>query len=455
MENNCIAIVLAAGEGKRMKSPLPKTVHRLAGKALCEWVVDSAEQATGVKPVLVIGADTGKFTAIFSDRVFYAVQQKPLGSGHAVLAAKEHLTGDGYAIIIAGDMPLIRARTLKALADRAVAEKLAVCILSTVSENPSGYGRILRNNNGVARIVEDKDATDEQKKIQEINLSVYCFHIPPLLKALYSLNNENAQKEYYLTDCIEYLSKEGHSIETVALQDGSEGLGVNDRVQLADAAKLLRKRINNQIMLSGATLIDPDNTYIDANVTVGRDAVIYPNVTLEGLTVIKENAVIYPGSRICDSTIGRGTTVQNSVILQSKIGDNTTIGPYAYLRPKSVIGNGCRVGDFVEIKNARLKDGAKVSHLSYIGDGEIGEKSNIGCGVVFVNYDGKKKSDTVIGKNAFIGCNVNLVAPVTVGDGAYVAAGSTVTSDVEPDSLCVARCRQRTISGWAKRRREE
>lgn len=455
MGNNCIAIVLAAGEGKRMKSPVPKTVHRLAGKALCEWVIDSAAQATGTKPVLVIGTDAEKFTAIFSDRVLYAVQEKPLGSGHAVMAAKEYLTGEGYAIVVAGDMPLIRTQTLKALADKAINEKLGACLLSTIIENPTGYGRILRDNNGVERIVEHNDATDEQRKITEINLSVYCFHIPLLLDALDNLNNENAQHEYYLTDCIEYLTGEGHRVEAVVLEDSSEGLGVNDRVQLSEAAKLLRKRINNEIMLNGATLIDPDNIYIDSNVTVEQDAVIYPGVTLEGTTVIKEGAVIYPGSRICDSIIGCGTTVQNSVILQSSVGNNSTIGPYAYLRPKSIIGNGCRVGDFVEVKNAQLKDGAKVSHLSYIGDGEIGEKSNIGCGVVFVNYDGKKKSKTIVGKNSFVGCNVNLVAPVTVGDGAYIAAGSTVTADVEPDSLCVARCRQRIISGWAKRRREE
>lgn len=455
MKKDCVAIILAAGEGKRMKSPLPKTLHRLAGKALCEWVIDSAAQATERKPVLVIGADTEKFTSSFADRVLYAVQQKPMGSGHAVMAAKEYLTGDGYAIVVAGDMPLIRIETLKTLAQKAMGEKLGACLLSTVAENPSGYGRILRNDNGVVRIVEHNDATDEQKRIKEVNLSVYCFSIPLLLEALSNIKNVNSQHEYYLTDCIEYLAGKGHRIGALVLEDSSEGLGVNDRVQLSEAAKILRKRINNELMMSGVTIIDPDNTYIDANVTVGQDAVIYPGVTLEGATQIKEGAVLYPGSRICDSTIGRGTTVQNSVILQSSVGENSTIGPYAYLRPKSIIGNGCRVGDFVEVKNSQIMDGAKVSHLSYIGDGEIGEKSNIGCGVVFVNYDGKKKSKTIVGKNSFVGCNVNLVAPVTVGDGAYVAAGSTVTADVEPDSLCVARSRQRIISGWAKRRREE
>ncbi len=232
-------------------------------------------------------------------------------------------------------------------------------------------------------------------------------------------------------------------------------MGVNDKVQLAVAAKVLRRRINDDLMRSGVTIIDPDATYIDADVCIGPDTTVYPGVTIEGSSTIGSGTVLYPGSRIQDSTIGSGTTVQNAVILQSQVGDKTTIGPYAYLRPHSVVGNGCRVGDFVEVKNAEIKDGAKVSHLSYIGDGEIGEKSNIGCGVVFVNYDGKTKSKTTVGKNVFVGCNANLVAPVTIHDGAYVAAGSTVTHDVDEDALCVARSRQKNIEGWAKRRREQ
>lgn len=455
MKDSCLSVVLAAGQGKRMKSSLQKVLHRLAGKALCEWVVESAAEATGTAPILVTNPDTEKFLELFGSRVIYAVQEQPLGSGHAVKCASEHLAGDGYVLIIAADMPLIRPETLKMLADKAKSERLGVCLLTALADNPAGYGRILRDKTGVLRIVEHSDATDEQKKIREVNLSVYCFNIPLLVEALSNIKNENSQNEYYLTDCIEYISRKGNPVDAVVLEESSEGLGVNDKLQLSVAAKMLRERINNNLMIDGVTLIDPQNTYIDAGVEVEQDVTIYPGVILEGSTKIKQGAVLYPGSRISDSVIGYDTVVQNSVILQSVVGNGSTIGPYAYLRPNSAVGNGCRIGDFVEVKNCNIMDGAKVSHLSYVGDGEIGENANVGCGVVFVNYDGKKKGFTAVGKNAFVGCNVNLIAPVTVGEGAYVAAGSTVTTDVEPDALCVARSRQRTIPGWAKRRREE
>jgi bifunctional UDP-N-acetylglucosamine pyrophosphorylase/glucosamine-1-phosphate N-acetyltransferase len=454
--NNTIAVVLAAGEGKRMKSNTPKILHKAAGKALSEWVVDAAAEATGQTPVLVIGKNADAVKEYFGERVRYAVQSEPLGSGHAVMAAGEYLTGDGYVIVVAGDMPLIQAQTLSRLAQTATEQDLGACLLTAAVDDATGYGRVIRGEDGgVKRIVEHRDATEEQKAIREINLSIYCFETALLREALASLKPNNAQGEYYLTDCIEYISAKGLRIEAVSCGSPDEWMGVNDRVQLADAAKKLRRRINNEFMVSGVTMIDPDSTYIDSTVTIGQDVTIYPGVTLEGSTVIEQGAVLYPGSRIADSTIGAGTTVQNSVVLSSTVGDNSTIGPYAYLRPNSRIGNGCRVGDFVEVKNATIKDGAKVSHLSYIGDGEIGEKSNIGCGVVFVNYDGKKKSKTIVGKNAFVGCNANLVAPVTIGDGAYIAAGSTVTKNVEEDALCIARSRQTVIEGWAKRRREE
>ncbi len=454
--NNTIAIVLAAGEGKRMKSSTPKILHKAAGKALSEWVVDAAAEATNQPPVLVVGKNADIVKDYFGERVSYAVQSEPLGSGHAVMAASKYLTGDGYVIVVAGDMPLIQAQTLTHLSQTAAKQALGACLLTATVDDATGYGRVIRGEDGgVQRIVEHRDATEEQKAIREINLSVYCFDRALLREALASLKPNNVQGEYYLTDCIEYLSSIGKRIEAVSCVSADEWMGVNDRVQLADAAKKLRRRINNDFMLSGVTLIDPDSTYIDASVTIEQDVTIYPGVTLEGQTVIKQGAVLYPGSRIADSAIGAGTTVQNAVVLSATVGDNSTIGPYAYLRPGSLIGNGCRVGDFVEVKNAHIKDGAKVSHLSYIGDGEIGEKSNIGCGVVFVNYDGQKKSRTIVGKNAFIGCNANLVAPVTIGDGAYIAAGSTVTKDVEEDALCVARSRQTVIEGWAKRRRGE
>ena len=451
---DCNAIILAAGEGKRMKSKTPKVLHAAAGKPLAAWVVDAAREATGQTPVIVIGNGAKQVKEYFGGSVSYAVQLKQLGTGHAVMCAKDYLKGDGYVLIIAGDMPLLRAETLRTIIDTAKAQDLGLCLLSAVVEDPKGYGRIVRGESTL-RIVEHKDATQEELNIKEVNPSVYCFKIPYLIEALSALKNDNSQNEYYITDCVKYISDKGYGAKAVVCEDSEECMGVNDGVQLSRAAGLLRKRINEVLMLDGVTIIDPDSTYIEAGVKIGQDAIIHPGVTLEGNTVIAEDAVLYPGSRISNSTIGKGTNVQNSVILDSSVGEYSTIGPYAYLRPGSLIGNGCRVGDFVEVKNSTIKDGAKVSHLTYVGDGEIGEKTNIGCGVVFVNYDGQKKSRTTVGKNAFIGCNVNLIAPVKVEDGAYIAAGSTVTKDVESDALCVARCRQTVIEGWVKRRRDE
>lgn len=454
MKNDCFAIVLAAGEGKRMRSTLPKVMHNAAGEPLAAWTLKAAVRATGQTPVLVIGNGADKVKEYFGDSARYAVQEQQLGTGHAVMAAREYLGGGGYVLVAAGDMPLLKSETLSKIINTAVSEDLGVCLLSAMLDNANGYGRIVRTGTGL-RIVEQKDATEEELLINEVNTSVYCFKKPALLEALNSLRNDNSQNEYYLTDCVGYISGKGWGVKAVRCAAAEECMGVNDRAQLAAVSKALRRRINNELMLEGVTIIDPDSTYIDAGVSVGLDAVIYPGVTLEGKTVIAEGAVLYTGSRISDSVIGKGTKVQNSVILDSTVGENSTIGPYAYLRPGSVVGSGCRVGDFVEVKNSVIKDGAKVSHLSYIGDGEIGEKTNIGCGVVFVNYDGQKKSKTMVGKNAFVGCNVNLVAPVTVEDGAYIAAGSTVTKNVEKDALCVARARQTVIEGWAKRRRGE
>lgn len=453
MKTDCLTLILAAGEGKRMKSELPKVLHKAAGKALAEWVLLAARQAEDIDPVLIIGSGADKVKDFFGNSVRYAVQEKQKGTGHAVMCAAEYLTGSEYVLIIAGDMPLLRAQTLISLKEKTVKEKLGASVLTAILDNPTGYGRVVRGN--TLRIAEQKDASYEELLIKEVNTSVYCFSVPRLREALDSLSDKNAQKEYYLTDCIAYISERGYGAEAVVCADAEECMGVNDRVQLAEASKVLRRRINNSLMLEGATLIDPDNTYIEYGVKVGKDAVIYPGVTLEGNTVISEGATIYPGSRITDSFIGKRTAVQNSVIQLSSIGEDTTIGPYAYLRPGSKVGNGCRVGDFVEVKNSTIADGAKVSHLSYIGDGEIGEKANIGCGVVFVNYDGIKKSRTIVGKNAFVGCNVNLIAPVKVEEGAYIAAGSTVTKDVEKDALCIARSNQTEIKGWAKRRRGE
>ncbi len=355
---DCFAIVLAAGEGKRMKSTLPKVMHNAAGKPIAAWIIEAAAEATGQKPVLVTGNGAEIVKEYFGDNVRYAVQKEQLGTGHAVMAAKEYLGGEGYVLVAAGDMPLLRSETLSKIIEAAVSEELGVCLLSAVLDNASGYGRIVRTGTGL-RIVEHKDATEQELLINEINTSVYCFKKQALLEALDTLKNDNSQKEYYLTDCVGYISQKGWGAKAVVCDDAEECMGVNDRAQLAAVSKTLRRRINSKLMLEGATIIDPGNTYIDAGVKVGLDAVIYPGVTLEGKTVIAEGVTIYPGSRIQNSVIGKGTKVHNSVIIDSRVGDNSTVGPYAYLQPGSVAGGGCHVNGFNEVKDSFIEGCAK------------------------------------------------------------------------------------------------
>jgi len=453
--DDCIAVILAAGEGTRMKSDTPKVLHRAAGQPLAQWVVDAAHEATGRKPIMVYGSGGEAVPDYFQDQCLYAKQEKRLGSGHAVIMAAEALRQSGckYCLVIAGDMPLIRTETLVNLLNLTKSCDYSALLLSAAVDDPTGYGRIVRDEMGaVTGIVEQKDATDAQKQIKEVNSSVYCFNTEHLFEALDHLRPNNVQKEYYLTDCISILYTQGLNVGALPVGDTAECMGVNDRVQLAAVTRIVRERILEEIMLSGVTVMDPPSTYVEKGVTVGKDTFIYPGVILEGQTEIGSGCVLYQGSRIKDSRIGSGTVIQNSVILESSVGENTQIGPYAYLRPGSDIGSNCRIGDFVEIKNSAIDDRSKVSHLTYVGDGKIGQDVNIGCGVVFVNYDGQKKFITEVGDGVFIGCNTNLISPVKVGSGAYIAAGTTVTKDVPEDALCIGRARELVKEGWAKGR---
>ncbi|MBE6062568.1 MAG: bifunctional UDP-N-acetylglucosamine diphosphorylase/glucosamine-1-phosphate N-acetyltransferase GlmU [Clostridium butyricum] len=447
------ALVLAAGQGKRIKSDLPKVLHKVCGKEMVKHVIDSIRKS-GIEDVNVIvgkGAELVKERT--SDRnVSYSLQEEQLGTGHAVKCAEEFLKGKkGVVAVFTGDTPLIKQSTIEKLLEEHINNKNASTILTAMVEDPTGYGRIVRDGNQVLKIVEHKDCNEEELKIKEMNSGIYCFDIEMLVNALDKLNNNNEQGEYYLTDIIEILKSENQNIGAV-VTEFEETIGVNSRVQLAEAEEILRNRINLMHMENGVTLIDPKTTYIGIDVEIGKDTIIYPNNILEGNTKIGNNCILYQNSRIVDSVIGNEVDVQSSVILNSNIGDNTTVGPFAYIRPETTIGKHARIGDFVEIKKSTIGDGTKVSHLTYIGDAEVGSECNFGCGTVVVNYDGKVKNKTIIGNHSFIGCNTNLVSPVKVEDNTYIAAGSTITSEVKEGELAIARAKQTNISGWVEKK---
>ncbi|MEW8995025.1 bifunctional UDP-N-acetylglucosamine diphosphorylase/glucosamine-1-phosphate N-acetyltransferase GlmU [Clostridium sp.] len=444
------AIILAAGEGKRMKSNTPKVLHRVCGKEMINHVIDNIRKS-GVEEVSVVigkGADKVR-KGTESRNIFYSVQEEQLGTGHAVMCAEEFLKGKkGSVAIFVGDGPLITEETVTKLTKYHEEQKCSATILTSIMSNPLKYGRIIRNTQGeVEKIVEFKDCNEEEVKVNEINSGMYCFDIDTLLNTLGKLNNNNNQGEYYLTDVIEILKSEGKKVGAIAV-DVEEITAVNSKEELSVANDIMRSRINREHMDNGVIIIDPRNTYIECDVIIGQDTVIYPGNVIEGTTVVGENCVLYSNNRITNGIIGDDVTVENSVVLNSKIGDNTTVGPFAYIRPETTIGNNARIGDFVEIKKSSIGDGTKVSHLTYIGDAEVGEKCNFGCGTVVVNYDGKAKYKTTIGNNVFIGCNTNLVSPVEVEDNTYIAAGSTITEKVPEGSLAIARARQINKENW-------
>jgi bifunctional UDP-N-acetylglucosamine pyrophosphorylase/glucosamine-1-phosphate N-acetyltransferase len=454
--DSIVAVVLAAGKGTRMKSALPKAAHRLCGKPLARFAVDLTRGVGAARVIIVVGHGADAVQNAVGEDVEYVLQEPQLGTGHAVQQAAPLLRDfTGTVLVINGDVPLVPQETLAALLARHRETGAAATLLSAVLDAPASYGRIVRRPDGaVARIVERKDATPEIAALREVNAGVYCFAAPELFRAVFGLDRNNQQGELYLTDVIEQLAAEGKRVEACVTEDPLVMQGVNDRVELAQAAAILRERINRRWMLEGVTLIDPAATYIDADVEIGPDTLIYPMTFLEGRTRVGAGCQLGPGARIVDTTLGNGVTVQSSLVLEAEIGDETRIGPFANLRPGCRLGRGVKVGDFVELKNATIGDRTSLAHLSYIGDAEVGERVNIGASVVTVNYDGRRKSRTQIGAGAFVGCHATLIAPVTVGENAYVAAASPVTEDVPPDALAIARSRQTNKEGWAARRRQ-
>ncbi|QLY79618.1 bifunctional UDP-N-acetylglucosamine diphosphorylase/glucosamine-1-phosphate N-acetyltransferase GlmU [Clostridium intestinale] len=447
------ALILAAGQGKRIKSNLPKVLHKVCGKEMINHVIDTMREANIEDVNIIIGKGAELVQkATESRNVSYSLQEEQLGTGHAVKCAKEFLKDkDGVVAIFTGDAPLIRKETVKNLLDNHIENGNTGTLLTSLIQDPTGYGRIIRNGNEIERIVEHKDCNEDELKVNEINAGMYCFDIKSLLGALEKLSNNNAQGEYYLTDVISILKSEGKKLGAV-ITEFDETLGVNSRAELAQAEVIMRKVINKKHLDNGVTIIDPSNTYIGVDVVIGQDTIIYPGNVLEGKSEIGTDCILYPNSRIDSSVIGNEVEIQSSVILQSKIGDNTTVGPFAYVRPESNIGDKVRIGDFVEIKKSTIGNNTKVSHLTYIGDAEVGENCNFGCGTVVVNYDGKNKNKTIIGDNSFIGCNTNLVSPVEVKDNTYIAAGSTITKEVPEGSLAIARAKQVNIEGWVNKK---
>lgn len=448
------AIILAAGEGTRMKSNIPKVLHKVCGKEMINHVVDTVKVLGIPQAVVVIGYKGEMVRNVIGSQVDIAYQEEQLGTGHAVMQAVPLIRDEAKDVLVLyGDTPLITPDTLKGLMEYHRKGGYGATVLTAQVEDPRGYGRIFRDEKGgIMAIVEEKDATPEQKAIREINSGIYCFKTRFMLEGLKNLQRDNAQGEYYLTDIIEFFTDRGIMVGGYQLKCPEEVMGVNDKKQLAIARKIMNSRILEKLMEEGVIIEDPDNTYIDAGVKIGIDTRILPGTFIEGNTSIGENNVIGPGTRISDCSIGDRNNIQFSVLRDSDIGSGCSIGPFAHIRPNSVLEDGIRIGNFVEVKNSNIKSGSKASHLTYIGDGDVGEDVNIGCGVVFVNYDGRQKHRTVIEDRAFIGCNVNLVAPVRVKEGAYIAAGSTITKDVDEYSLAIERGKQKEIKDWVRKK---
>lgn len=443
-----VAVILAAGEGKRMRSDLPKVLHRVAGKTLVGHVISAVEEAGIEEIILVVGHGGDKVQAELGPKFKYAWQEKQLGTGHALAQARDLAQGAETIVVLCGDTPLLRPQTLAHLVAEHRKQKAAATLLVAEVQDPTGYGRVVRDAQGrVQKIIEERDADENIRAIKEINSGTYCFDASRLWPALAEIRPENAQGEYYLTDVIALFCRQGEVVQAVLCTDPEEILGVNDRVQLACAGKILRRRINEELMLKGVTLVDPDNTYIDAGVEVGRDTIIFPFTFLEGKTSIGSGCTLGPHATIRDSRIGDDTVITYAVIQECTIGAWCQVGPFAYLRPGTVLADRVKVGDFVEIKASRIGEGSKVPHLTYLGDAMVGKEVNIGAGTITCNYDGHKKWPTIIGDGAFIGSNTNLVAPVEVGEKALIGAGSTITENVPAGALALGRARQVNLAG--------
>ena len=449
------SVILAAGMGTRMKSKMPKVLHKVCGKPLSKWVIDASEAAGADKVCAVVGHKAETVKEVLGDVCEFALQAEQKGTGHAVMQAIDVIKNSkGEVVILNGDTPLITAETINKAIEYHKNNGNQATVITAILDDATGYGRIVRDNDGsVLKIVEQKDASKEEKKINEVNSGMYVFAAQSLVYALDKSTPNNAQGEYYLTDTLEILLSAGKKIGGYAISDNDEIRGINDRVQLNEAEKIMQKRINEYHMRNGVTMRNPESVYIEDGVEIGNDTEICQNVTIKSGTKIGSDCVIGSGSMLDRAVIHDGVDVLSSVILESEVDEGTHVGPFAYIRPNCHVGKEVKVGDFVELKNSNIDDGTKISHLTYIGDSDVGKRVNFGCGTVTCNYDGKKKYRTTIGDDCFVGCNTNFVSPINVGDGVYIAAGSTITEDIPENSLSIARARQVNKEGWKDKRK--
>lgn len=436
MKDVC-AVIMAAGKGTRMKSSKPKVLHAVLGKPMISLVLDNVEALGVGQTLLVVGHGSEEVVAAVGKRAEIVIQEPQMGTGHALQVAEKHVRDDmRRVLVLSGDQPLITLQNLHDLL--AGAQGTDMSVLTAVLPWANDLGRIERDDRGhVTRIVESREATPQQKAIREVNLGTYCFHRDALRADLPNIGMQNAQKEVYITDLFVLAHRDGRAVVPVDAVDPYTSIGVNSRKELAQVTQVLRDRINDGWMQEGVTIVDPSTTMIHSDVRIGRDTTILPFTLLEGKTVIGDDCVVGPSSRLVDSRLGHGVTVQNSVLLEASVGDRTSVGPFAFLRPGADVGANCKIGDFVEIKKSRIDDHSKVPHLAYVGDAHLGSYVNIGAGTITCNYDGKNKHHTEIEDGVHIGANTNLVAPVRVGHGSTTGAGAVVTRDVPPDSLVV------------------
>ncbi|MGX6962000.1 bifunctional UDP-N-acetylglucosamine diphosphorylase/glucosamine-1-phosphate N-acetyltransferase GlmU [Vagococcus xieshaowenii] len=449
--NKRYAIILAAGQGSRMKSKKYKVLHEIAGKSMVDHVLTQVETLAPEEVVTIVGFGAEMVKETLGERTKYALQSEQLGTGHAVIQAKEILADkEGTTLVICGDTPLLRAETLQELFETHEKSGAKATVLTAHADNPFAYGRIIRDEQGaVLKIVEEKDASEEERLVQEINTGTFCFDNKALFDSLEKVGNDNEQQEYYLPDVIGILQAQDEIVAAYQMSEFAESIGVNDRKALAVATAAMRRRINEQHMVNGVTFVNPEATYIDVDVEIGNDTLIEAGVSLKGHTTIGSQCVIGANSEIIDSVLHDDVVVQSSTIKNAVIYSGADVGPYAHVRPNSKIGENVHIGNFVEVKNAKIDQGTKVGHLTYVGDADLGKNINIGCGTVFVNYDGKNKFRSVIEDDVFIGCNANLIAPVKVGKNAYIAAGSTITEDVPSKNMAIARAHQVNKPGYA------